>query len=71
MFDDTYPDKIPIFIRANSVTSSYLAWKGTTGAPEVTGFIYKFELSQETAVGGGNGSNTKGKPVKGIIGYVI
>lgn len=71
MFDDTYPDKIPIFIRANSMTSSYLAWKGTTGAPEVTGFIYKFELPQETAVGGGNGGNTKGKPVKGIIGYVI
>lgn len=72
MFDDTYPDHIPILFFARGKVATYLAWKTNVGyIPDVIGFCYKFELPEDTAVGGGNGSNTNGKPVKGLIGYGI
>lgn len=72
MFDDTYPDHIPILFFARGKVATYLAWKTITGyLPDVIGFCYKFELDQEGAVGGGSGGNIKGKPVKGLIGYGI
>lgn len=72
MFDDTYPDKIPIFIYTSVSLGNYLAWKRTdsTTPCSVIGFCYKFE-GTDTAVGPGNGSNTNGKKIKGLIGYVI
>jgi hypothetical protein len=52
--------------------AAFFAWKTITGyVPDVVGFCYKFELPQDTAVGPDKGSNTNGKPVKGIIGYGI
>ena len=70
MFDDTYPDHIPILFFARGTVATYLAWKRNEGyIPDVIGFCYKFELPQDTAVGSGGGSNTNGRPVKGLIGY--
>lgn len=71
MFDDTYPDYIPIFIFVERALANYLAWKTVNpDNPRATGFCYKFERT-DTAVGPGNGSNTNGRRVKGIIGYII
>ena len=72
IFDDNYPDKIPIFIYTSKALGNYLAWKNNNSlaACPVTGFCYKFEIV-DTDVGSIGGSNTVGKRVKGLIGYVI
>lgn len=73
IFDDTtYPDHTPILFFARGKVATFFAWKTIVGyIPDVIGFCYKFELPEDTAVGPGKGSNTNGKPVKGVIGYGI
>ena len=72
IFDDNYPDKIPIFIYTSQALGNYLAWKSNNSnyVCSVTGFCYKFEIV-DTDVGSVGGSNTVGRRVKGLVGYVI
>lgn len=72
MFDDSYPDNVPIFIFTSVGMGNWLAWKtnDSSVACPVVGFCYKFEV-KDTQQGQKNQSKTEGKQVKGIIGYVI
>ena len=72
IFDNNYPDKIPIFIYTSQALGNYLAWKSNNSnyVCSVTGFCYKFEIV-DTDVGSVGGSNTVGRRVKGLVGYVI